>query len=64
MIAAPRTVLVSPALIAENLSQAFRSKKEPLVQALDGVSLEVRSGELTALIGPDGAGTPVAPRHR
>ena len=56
MIAAPRTVLVSPALIAENLSQAFRSKKEPLVQALDGVSLEVRSGELTALIGPDGAG--------
>jgi ABC-2 type transport system ATP-binding protein len=47
---------VAPALIAEELRHAFRSKKGPPVQALDGVSLEVRPGELTALIGPDGAG--------
>ena len=45
-----------PALIASELRHAFRPKKGPPVQALDGVSLEVRSGELTALIGPDGAG--------
>ena len=47
---------VAPALIAGELRHAFRSKKGPPVQALDGVSLEVRPGELTALIGPDGAG--------
>jgi ABC-2 type transport system ATP-binding protein len=47
---------VAPALIAGELRHIFRSKKGPPVQALDGVSLEVRPGELTALIGPDGAG--------
>ena len=47
---------VALALIAGELRHAFRSKKGPPVQALDGVSLEVRPGELTALIGPDGAG--------
>ena len=47
---------VVPALIAGDLRYVFRRKKGPPVQALDGVSLEVRHGELTALIGPDGAG--------
>jgi len=45
-----------PALIAQELRLAFRREKGQPVQALDGVSLEVRHGELTALIGPDGAG--------
>ena len=47
---------VAPALIAGELRHAFRREKAPPVQALDGVSLEVGHGELTALIGPDGAG--------
>jgi pyoluteorin transport system ATP-binding protein len=46
----------SPALLARELRYAFRRKNEPPAQALDGISLEVRHGELTALIGPDGAG--------
>ncbi len=45
-----------PALLAKELRRAFRREREPPVQALDGISLEVRHGELTALIGPDGAG--------
>jgi ABC-2 type transport system ATP-binding protein len=45
-----------PALVARDLHHTFRRKGEPPVQALDGISLEARHGELTALIGPDGAG--------
>ncbi len=57
MIAATRSAEpVGPALIARDLRLAFRREKGPPVQALDGISLEVRHGELTALIGPDGAG--------
>jgi len=47
---------VALALSARGLHYAFRRKNEPPVQALSDVSLEVRHGELTALIGPDGAG--------
>ncbi len=46
----------APALIATDLRRSFQRQNQPAVQALDGVSLEVRHGELTALIGPDGAG--------
>jgi ABC-2 type transport system ATP-binding protein len=46
----------APALSAQGLRLAFKSGKEPPIQALDGVSLEVGPGKLTALIGPDGAG--------
>ena len=57
MIAATRSSKpAGPALIAQELRLAFRREKGQPVQALDGVSLEVRHGELTALIGPDGAG--------
>ena len=54
--ATPSSGPTSPALVAKELRYAFRRPKEPPLQALDGVSLEVRHGELTALIGPDGAG--------
>jgi ABC-2 type transport system ATP-binding protein len=40
---------------AEGLAKAFRSG-DRAVRALDGVSLRVRPGAVTGLIGPDGAG--------
>jgi ABC-2 type transport system ATP-binding protein len=46
----------SPALRAESLHYTFRRKREPDVEALGGVSFEIRHGTLSALIGPDGAG--------
>jgi ABC-2 type transport system ATP-binding protein len=46
----------APALVARQLSKQFRPKDAAAVQALDAVSLEARHGELTALVGPDGAG--------
>ena len=45
-----------PALRAEGLVKRFARKGQPSVTALDGVSLERAHGELTALVGPDGAG--------
>jgi len=44
------------ALVARELSRRFTHENEPAVQALDGVSIEVRHRTLTALVGPDGAG--------
>jgi ABC-2 type transport system ATP-binding protein len=48
--------LAVPTLVAQQLCKQFRRKGEATVQALDGVSLEAHHGELTALVGPDGAG--------
>src|SRR5215471_13160151 len=44
------------AIRARDLRKTFRRETGELVQALDGVSVEAHQGELTALIGPDGAG--------
>jgi ABC-2 type transport system ATP-binding protein len=43
-------------LTARDIRKSFRRDSGEIVQALDGVSLEVDSGTLTALVGPDGAG--------
>src|ERR1700712_5414074 len=43
-------------LSARDLHKRFVPKKQPAVQALEGVSLEAPRGMLTALVGPDGAG--------
>ncbi|WP_297527805.1 ATP-binding cassette domain-containing protein [Thiohalobacter sp.] len=44
----------APALRAEGVTRRFGGT--PPVTALDGVGLEVRPGQVTGLIGPDGAG--------
>src|SRR5882672_1732621 len=45
-----------PALVAQDLRKKFQRKGEGTVRAIDGVSFEASRGELTALVGPDGAG--------
>ena len=44
------------AVIAKTLTKQFLRKGEPPIRALDAVSLRALPGELTALVGPDGAG--------
>src|ERR1051325_424528 len=46
----------SIALKGNDVSKMFQREGGEPVRALDGVSLEVRHGTLTALVGPDGAG--------
>ena len=47
----------SPVVTGQDLRKVFRAPGNGgEVRALDGVSIEVRAGELTALVGPDGAG--------
>ena len=50
--AAPDT----PAVVAQDMTKEFRREGEGTVRALAGVSFEAALGELTALVGPDGAG--------
>ena len=47
---------IAPALIGDKLHKTFHNDKGIATRALDNVSLEVRRGALTALVGPDGAG--------
>ena len=48
---------MAPVVTGEGLCKTFRVPgKGGEVRALDGVSIEVRAGELMALVGPDGAG--------
>jgi ABC-2 type transport system ATP-binding protein len=43
-------------VVGNDLHKSFRRETGEIVRALDGVSLEMRAGSLTALVGPDGAG--------
>jgi ABC-2 type transport system ATP-binding protein len=47
---------MSMVLRGRDIRKSFRRDDGEVVHALDGVSLEVESGTLTALVGPDGAG--------
>jgi len=49
-------VQAAPAVVAQRLRMQFEREREAPVCALDDVSLEANHGELTALVGPDGAG--------
>ncbi len=53
MPAAP--AIATPAIRAENVCRHYRMG-ETLIRAVDGVSLEVRSGEFVALLGASGSG--------
>ena len=44
------------ALSGRGIEKIFKREGDEIVRALDGVSLEVQAGTLTALVGPDGAG--------
>jgi ABC-2 type transport system ATP-binding protein len=46
----------SPALCLDGVRKSFRRETGESVLALDNISFSVAQGELTALIGPDGAG--------
>jgi ABC-2 type transport system ATP-binding protein len=50
-----RAPAAGPAIVGRNLGKTFLRAKET-IQALDDVSFELKRGELTALVGPDGAG--------
>ena len=47
---------INTVLLGRDISKTFRRDSGEIVQALDGISLEVAHGTLTALVGPDGAG--------
>jgi pyoluteorin transport system ATP-binding protein len=49
--------IAAPVVQGRDLRKSFRDPRNGgEARALDGVSIEVRPGELTALVGPDGAG--------
>lgn len=46
----------SATVVAERLRKTFEAPGGGPLRAVDDVSLRIRPGELTALVGPDGAG--------
>jgi len=54
----PTQVAAAPDVVLAvcNLKKEFTSKNGPVVQALRGVSLQARRGQVTGLVGADGAG--------
>jgi ABC-2 type transport system ATP-binding protein len=50
------TTVVALPLVGRDICKTFGRATGEVVRAIDGVSLEVRHGTLTAVVGPDGAG--------
>ncbi len=46
----------APALVASNITKAFKKKRNEHVKALDDVSLTIGRGEVVGLLGPNGSG--------
>ncbi|MEK5788975.1 ATP-binding cassette domain-containing protein [Acinetobacter johnsonii] len=49
---------VESIVIATDLNKTFKAEQKDLddVQALQGINMQIKTGQLTALVGPDGAG--------
>ena len=49
---------VESVVIATDLNKTFKAEQKGLddVQALQGINMQIKAGQLTALVGPDGAG--------
>ena len=49
---------VESIVIATDLNKTFKTEQKDLddVQALQGINMQIKAGQLTALVGPDGAG--------
>ena len=49
---------VESIVIATDLNKTFKAEQKGLddVQALRGINMQIKAGQLTALVGPDGAG--------
>src|SRR4029077_21249393 len=45
-----------PIVSVEDLTKVYRSRRRGEVRAVDGVSFDVRPGEIVGLLGPNGAG--------
>ena len=52
----PRCLMAGPMIQVENLTKTFRDKGRGERNVVDGISFEVRDGEIFGLLGPNGAG--------
>ena len=48
--------MIMHAIVAQNLTKAFRTKRRQLKNAVDNLSLEIEAGEIFGFLGPNGAG--------
>ena len=52
----PEAAIVSPAVEAQGVEYAYRTRKDGVRKALDGLSFQVAAGEIFGFLGPNGGG--------